>query len=86
MSTTALHIIQLVKSLPDADQRAICEALLDRARTALGPRPSRRLQRLADGTYVNPDGIPNDDPIFKTLEEIEAARRRTPGRPAPEFD
>ena len=27
MSTTALHIIQLVQSLPDADQRAISEAL-----------------------------------------------------------
>ena len=85
MSTTALHVIQLVQSLPDADQRAICEAL-SRSRADFEPRPRRRLQRLADGSYLNPDGIPNDDPIFKTLEEIEATRHRTPGRPAPDFD
>ena len=85
MSTTALHIIQLVQSLPDADQCAIREALA-RSPAALGPPPRRRLQRLADGTYLNPEGIPNDDPIFKTLEEIEAARHQNPGRPAPEFD
>ena len=85
MSTTALHIIQLVQSLPDADQRAISEALTW-SRADLGSRPRRRLERLADGSYFNPDGIPNDDPFFNTLEEIEAARHQNPGRPAPEFD
>ena len=45
----------------------------------------RHLQRLPDGSYYNPDGIPNDDLVFEILEEIEAERHRTPGPPAPEF-
>ena len=85
MSTTALHIIQLVQSLPHADQHAICEALAG-VRADIGSRPRRRLQRLADRTYINPDGIPNDDPIFETLEAIELSRHRIPGRVAPKFD
>ena len=85
MSTTALHIIELVKSLPDEEQRAICAALT-------GPRATvphlkrRKLQRLPDGTYFNPNGIPNDDPFFKILEEDEAARRRDFGPAAPAFE
>ena len=35
-------------------------------------------QRLPDGTYYNPDGIPDDDPFFKTMEEQEAARSHDP--------
>jgi hypothetical protein len=85
MSTTAMHIIELVKSLPLAEQQVICDELSKHAARLEKPQ-RRQLQRLADGTYVNPDGIPNDDPIFKILEEIEAERHRTPGPPAPEFD
>jgi hypothetical protein len=75
VSATALHVIELVKSLPETDQRAIRDAL-----TTPGLNPvkgqRRKLQRLADGSYVNPDGIPNDDPIFKVLEEIEDERHK----------
>ena len=45
----------------------------------------RRLQRMPDGTYFNPNGIPNDDAIFKILEDIEAERHRTPGPLSPDF-
>ena len=85
MSTTATRVIELVKSLPEVDQRAIREALAVQEPQS-APRPRRKLQRLLDGSYDNPAGIPNDDPIFKLLEEIEEERHRTPGPPAPEFD
>jgi hypothetical protein len=79
-----LHIIGLVKSLPEEDQRTICAALVQHAsaRNTL----KRTLKKLSDGSYYNPDGIPNDDPIFKILEEIEEERHRTFARPAPKFD
>ena len=85
MSTTALHVIELVRSLPEADQQTIRAALAD---PATPPRavPRRKLQRLPDGAYLNPDGIPNDDPVFRVLEDIEEERHRTAGPPAPEFD
>ena len=67
------------------DQRAIREALAVQEPQS-APRPRRKLQRLPDGSYYNPEGIPNDDPIFKLLEEIEEERHRTPGPPVPEFD
>ena len=80
-----MHIIQLVKSLPPAEQRMVCTELVKHtAQLGLGKR--RQLQRLADGAYCHPDGIPNDDPVFKVLEKIEEERHRTPGPPPPEFD
>lgn len=85
MSTTALHVVELVKSLPPEDQRTICAELARHAED-LGSPLRRKLRRLPDGTYYNPDGIPNDDPIFKILEEIEEDRHRTPARPAPQLD
>jgi hypothetical protein len=85
VSTTALHIIGLVKSLPEAEQQEIRAALAaPAARRTAGKR--RQLQRLPDGTFFNPDGIPNDDPIFKVLEDVEVERHRMPGPPAPQFD
>jgi len=36
--------------------------------------------------YFNPDGIPNEDPFFKMVAEIEEQRHRTSGPSAPEFD
>ena len=85
MSTIALKVLELVKSLPLAEQQMICAEL---AKGTANPRrePRRQLQRLPDGSYYNPEGIPNDDPIFKVLEEVEEDRHRTPGPPAPEFD
>ena len=85
MSTTVRHIIELVRSLPFEEQRAVRIALAqpDAPKQIL---PRRQLQRLADGRYYNPDGIPNDDPVFKILEEIEADRHRDPGPAAPVFD
>jgi hypothetical protein len=80
----ALHIIELVKSLPVEEQRAVCETLAKHG-GSLAKLPRRRLQRLPDGRYVNPDGIPNDDPVFKIVDAIEADRHRTPGPPPPEF-
>ena len=85
MSTTALHVIELVRSLPEADQQTIRTAL---AVPAIPPQavPKRKLQRLPDGGFLNPSGIPNEDPIFQVLEEIEESRHRTVGPPPPEFD
>ena len=86
MSTTALHLIQLIKSLPLEDQRAVYEALAKQAsllRAAAAAIPA------GSGTpvrYDNPNGIPNDHPFFKIMEEDEAARRKDPGPPPPEFD
>jgi hypothetical protein len=84
MSTTASRVVELVRSLPEADQKAIREALSDKVANA-GVHRRRKLQRLTDGNYLNPDGIPNNDPIFAVLEEIEEARHRTPGPQAPTF-
>ena len=85
MSTTALHIIELIKSLPMAEQRAICEALAQHG-AKLRTSKHRPMKRLPDGTYFNPDGIPNDHPFFKILEEEAEARHRDAGPPAPKFD
>jgi hypothetical protein len=84
MSTIAFHVIELVKSLPLEEQRAVREGLATTGAPKTTPR--RQLQRLPDGGYFNPDGIPNDDPVFKVLEDIEAERHREPGPPAPSFD
>jgi len=78
VSTTALHVIELVKSLSETDQQAIRDALASPGlNPGMGQR--RKLLRLPDGSFVNPDGIPNDDPIFKILEEIEDERHRRVG-------
>lgn len=84
MSTTPLRIIELIKSLPVAEQQAACEALAKHGERLAKPK-RRRLQRLPDGSYYNPEGIPNDHPIFKILEDIEEERHHTAARPAPEF-
>ena len=84
MSTTALHIIGL-KSLPPDEQRLIA-ATLNR-QVANVPKLKRlAFLRTPGGGYYNPNGIPNDDPFFKIMDEIEEQRHRTPARPAPEFD
>jgi hypothetical protein len=85
VSTVALHIIELVKSLPLAEQLAVREALAAPPGPAVRPK-RRELQRLPDGSYHNPDGILNDDPVFRILEQIEAERHRDPGPPPPAFD
>ena len=85
MSTAALEIIELVKSLPADEQRAVREAL---ATTAVPqpamPRPL--FEQLPDGTYYNPDGLPDDDPFFAIMADIEAQRHSHPARPLPSFE
>jgi hypothetical protein len=78
MSTTASRVVELVKSLPEADQMAIRAALADQAANGATVR-RRRLHRLPDGGYLNPRGIPNDDPVFNILDEIEKERHWTQG-------
>ena len=85
MSTTALHIIDLVKSLPPAEQETVRAALWRESPVTKSPR-SPLFLRDANGNPYDPEGIPNDDPIFKVLEEIEEERHRDPGPPPPEFD
>ena len=85
MTTTALHIVELVKSLPVAEQKTIC-AELTKHTASLVQRKRHQLQRLPDGKYFNPEGIPEDDPFFKIMEEQETARSHDPGPPAPEFN
>lgn len=84
MSTTATRVVELVKSLPEADQRAIRAALVDQE-VDRDPARRRKLQRLPDGSYLNPNGIPNDDPAFKVLEDIERERHQTSGPQSPNF-
>jgi hypothetical protein len=84
MSTTASRVVDLVKSLPEADQKAIRAALAVREANP-GTAPRRKLQRLSDGSYLNPNGIPNEDPVFHVLEEIELQRHHTPRPEAPSF-
>ena len=85
MSTITLQVLELVKSLPPTEQRTI-SAELARHTASLERAERRRLQRLPDGSYFNPEGIPNGDPIFRILEDIEEERHRTAGPPPPEFD
>jgi hypothetical protein len=82
MSTTALHIIQLVKSLPLAEQQAINSALSSVAPSS-GPRA-----RAVHPPFGPEDleGLSDDDPFFKVMEEIEQQRHAHVGRPAPELD
>jgi hypothetical protein len=81
LSTAALHIIELIKKLPESEQKAVRDAL-----SASPAKLRRKLQRLSDGSYFNPHGIPNDDPSFQTIEKIEAERHQTAGPPPPVFD
>jgi hypothetical protein len=85
VSTIALKILELVKSLPPVEQRTICAELARHVSLASSPRIPG-LQKTASGEYFNPDGIPNDHPFFKILEEDEAARQKDFGPPLPAFD
>jgi len=67
------------------DQQAVRDALAGQSKIQAGPK-RRQLQRLADGSFYNPDGIPNDDPVFEILGQVEDERHRAPGPPAPAFD
>lgn len=84
MSTTALLILELAKTLPVEEQRFICAAL-GRHVGAPASSGSPGMIRTPDGQCHNPAGLPNDDPFFRLLEEIETARHATPGRPLPEL-
>jgi hypothetical protein len=70
VSTTALHIIELLKSLPLEDQQVVRKALAAQRQPLANPK-RRQLQRLADGSFHNPDGIPNDHRVFQILAQIE---------------
>lgn len=85
MSTTALRIIELVKSLPLEDQQVICAELAKRAATLHLPVDE---QPDPSAEFVEEDrqGLNDDDPFFKVITEIEAARHAYPGRPAPALD
>ena len=85
MSTITLKVLELVKSLPPEDQRTICVEWVRHTAAHASPE-KRKVQRLPDGSYYNPDGIPNDHPFFKILEEDQASRRQDFGPPGPEFD
>jgi hypothetical protein len=85
VSTITLHIIELVKSLPAEEQEAVRNALAGQQASKAKPK-RRELQRLADGSYLNPGGIPNDDAVFRVIAQIEEERHQMPGPAAPAFD
>jgi len=85
VSTIALKILELVKSLPPVEQRTICAELAKHVSSTSGPRIPG-LQKTSSGEYYNPDGIPNEHPFFKILEEDEAARQKDFGPPPPAFN
>lgn len=80
MSRTALHIIQLVKSLPVSEQQAIKAAL-----TSVASSPG---SMLSEGGFEARDyeGLPDNDPFFAVIEQIEQQRHMHSGRPVPELD
>ena len=81
MSTTAFHIIQLVRSLPAAEQQAIRDALSKtHIRTAL---PNAGQDTFAPEDY---EGLPDDDPFFKITEQVEAERHSRVGPTLPDLD
>jgi hypothetical protein len=57
------------------------------SRQTAAPRQSRRPEflRTPAGECRNPSGVPNDDPFFRLVEQIEEDRHRTPGRRLPEL-
>ncbi len=66
-------------------QDLVIDALKDKLPTtpdAQAPSPvdewaafESRLQLQPDGSYINPDGLDDDDQFFKNLEEIRSGRR-----------
>jgi hypothetical protein len=78
MSSTTLHIIRLIKSLPSAEQRAIGAAL-----SSLAPSPGHVPTDFQPEDY---EGLADGDPFFKVMEEIEQERHAHAGRVAPEMD
>lgn len=42
--------------------------------------------RTPNGAYINRNGIPNDDPFFTIMEQIEEERHRTGPRDLPDLD
>jgi hypothetical protein len=82
MSTTALRIVQLVKSLPPDEQRAVSAALAPLYTPTPVPRPT------ASGPFRPEDyvGLPDDDPFFKVMEEIERERHARTGPLPPDLD
>jgi hypothetical protein len=85
VSTTALHIIELVKSLPLAEQRAICRELAKRA-AALNLPLSEAPDEKIEFTAEDREGLDDDAPFFRIMAEIESARHAYHGRPAPPLD
>jgi hypothetical protein len=83
MSSTLAHVIALAKALPQEEQQMLCAELTNPAKVK-GERIV--FQRTPDGKPYDPEGIPNDHPVFKILEEIEEERHNDPGPPAPDFD
>ena len=75
----------MARSLPAGEQRELAAELTGQA-AGLERRQRRKLRQLPNGRYYNPNGIPDDDPIFGILEGIEEERHRSPGPPPPEFD
>ena len=82
MSTTALRIIQLVKSLPPAEQRAVSVALAH-LRPPVSASPVGGPVSFRPEDYV---GLPDDDPFFKVMAEIEQERHARVGPPPPLLD
>ena len=85
MSSMALHILELVKSLPSDEQQLVC-ALLNRRLAGVSAIKRPAYLRTPDGGYLNPNGLPSDDPFFKIMDSIEAERSQTPARPLPEME
>ena len=85
MSSTALHILELVKSLPSEEQRLVC-ALLNRQLAGMSTIKRPAYLRTPDGGYLNPNGLPNDGPFFKIMDAIEAERSEAAARPLPELE
>ncbi len=79
---TALRIVQLVKSLPLSEQRAVSAALAH-LNTPVPGAQAGAAAPFGPADYV---GLPDDDPFFKVMEEIERERHALMGPPPPALD
>jgi hypothetical protein len=82
VSTTALRILELVKSLPPSERRIVAAAV-ERVN-------SEGIAEAGDGqSSFKPEdyqGLDDDDSFFKIIDQIEQERHDRVGPSAPELD
>ncbi len=82
MSTTTWRIIQLIQSLPLREQQVVRNFL---ARADIPQRSEEPGPSAPSSNWEAEEGLPDDDPFFKIMEDVERERRTHQSRPIPDF-